>query len=173
MRIIGEGAMRKELESQIRHLDLSDRVTLPGWIQPVWEELAARNLCLHCPVVMRDFHQHCWKRWLPEYPAFPVDCQSGPRAVIDANVNGLLVQNDAASLSIGILRMVQDVDLRERFGAAGQGVVDRFGWETMVRRNTNKCYAAQANSRSNERRQRRLQNAAVCPNRRQVTGQNP
>ena len=40
LRIIGEGSMRTKLEQRIGELGLTERVTLPGWIQPAWEELA-------------------------------------------------------------------------------------------------------------------------------------
>ena len=52
--------------------------------------------------------------------------------MIENDVNGLLVQNDVASLSAGMLRMIQEPEFREPLGEAGQQIVERFNWDAMV-----------------------------------------
>ena len=65
-------------------------------------------------------------------PSLAVDCQSGPRAVIRDEHNGLLVANDISSLADGMLRMIQQPESRERFGRAAKQIVDQFSWGAMV-----------------------------------------
>ena len=46
LRIFGEGNLRPELEETAMTLAISDRVQLPGWVRPIWPELAGGNdLC--------------------------------------------------------------------------------------------------------------------------------
>ena len=44
LRILGKGSARASLEGQIRELGLSDRVSLPGWVRPVWDELVGATI---------------------------------------------------------------------------------------------------------------------------------
>jgi len=156
LRILGEGSARASLEGQIRELGLSARVSLPGWVRPVWDELAAATI-FALPSRYEGFPSALLEAMACGVPSVAVDCPSGPRAVINravinravinrAVINravidvdescddpcGLLVPNDTAALSTGILRLINDATLREQIGVAGKRVVDRFDWKTMV-----------------------------------------
>ena len=131
LRILGEGSRRGSLEQQIRDLGLSDRVTMPGWIRPVWEELAAATI-FALPSRYEGFPSALLEAMAVGVPSVAVDCASGPRAVIDDLNTGLLVANEVVGLSDGIRRLIADDELRERIGAAGQKVVERFAWDKMV-----------------------------------------
>lgn len=131
LRIIGEGSIRDRLESRIDELGLAQRVTLPGWIQPVWDELTQATLFV-LPSRYEGFPSSLLEAMAAGVPSIAVDCPSGPGAVIDSGVNGLLVQNDVSSLSAGILRMIQAAEAREQLGVAGRQIIDRFDWDSMV-----------------------------------------
>ncbi len=131
LRIIGDGSMRGDLERKILALGLSDHVSLPGWIQPAWEELAEGTYFV-LPSRYEGFPSALLEAMAIGVPSLAVDCESGPRAVIRDEQNGLLVQNDVSALASGMLRMIQQPESRERFGQAGKAIVDQFSWEAMV-----------------------------------------
>jgi len=131
LRIIGEGSLRVSLEQQIQQLDLSDQITMPGWIRPVWKELAEATFFV-LPSRYEGFPSALLEAMVLGVPSIAVDCQSGSRAIVDDKVNGLLVQNDIAGLITGMLRMVFEHELRERLGQAGTQVLHQFGWDAMV-----------------------------------------
>lgn len=137
LRILGEGSARDRLEDQVRVLGLSDRVSMPGWVRPVWNELAESTI-FALPSRYEGFPSALLEAMACGVPSISVDCPSGPRAVIQLDPsglveqNGLLVPNDTAALSSGIVRLIEDAEFREQIGLAGKQVVDRFNWETMV-----------------------------------------
>lgn len=131
LRVIGEGSLRDQLEQQVGNLGLSDRVTMPGWIRPVWQELAEATLFV-LPSRYEGFPSALLEAMALGVPSIAVDCDSGPGAILQDNVNGLLVQNDLAGLTTGMQRMVAEEELRERLGEAGKQIVHQFGWDAMV-----------------------------------------
>ncbi len=131
LRIIGDGSMRGDLEQAIHGLGLSDRVSLAGWIQPVWNELADSTFFV-LPSRYEGFPSALLEAMAVGLPSLAVDCESGPRAVIRDGHNGLLVANDISSLTDGMLRMIQHPELREKFSQAARPIVDAFNWDAMV-----------------------------------------
>lgn len=131
LRILGEGSQREALQQQINTLGLTERVTLPGWVKPVWEELGAASL-FALPSRYEGFPSALLEAMAMGVPAVAVDCESGPRAVIQNENQGLLVPNETAALAAGMLRLIDDESERERLGQAAIDVVERFSWESMV-----------------------------------------
>jgi glycosyltransferase involved in cell wall biosynthesis len=131
LRILGEGSMRPRLESQAWELGLASRITMPGWIRPVWDELASSTI-FALPSRYEGFPSALLEAMAVGVPSIAVDCESGPRAVINEPHIGLLVPNDVASLAQGISKLIEDADWRESLGGAGQNVVERFGCSAMV-----------------------------------------
>ncbi len=62
------------------------------------------------------------------------DCQSGPSAIVDNEVNGLLVPvDDVRALGVALIRLMDDTSLRERLGSAAVAVRQRFSEERVLR----------------------------------------
>jgi glycosyltransferase involved in cell wall biosynthesis len=60
-------------------------------------------------------------------PIVSFDCPFGPGEIIENEVDGLLVPpEDADALAEAMARMMQDADLRRRFGQKAQQNVRRF-----------------------------------------------
>lgn len=131
LRILGEGSARASLEDQIRKLGLSQRATMPGWVRPVWDELAESTI-FALPSRYEGFPSALLEAMACGVPSVAVDCPSGPRAVINDDQCGLLVPNDTTALSSGMVRLIDDAAFREQIGVVGKNVVDRFGWDIMV-----------------------------------------
>jgi GalNAc-alpha-(1->4)-GalNAc-alpha-(1->3)-diNAcBac-PP-undecaprenol alpha-1,4-N-acetyl-D-galactosaminyltransferase len=136
--ILGEGNERARLEQLIKKHALSDRVRLPGWVRPVWTELAKSTFFV-LPSYYEGFPSALLEAMAIGVPSLAVDCESGPRAIIDCGKNGvppngLLVANDTQALADGIARMISDVEMREQLGRQGTNIVEKFGWDQMVDR---------------------------------------
>ncbi|WP_146536271.1 glycosyltransferase [Rubripirellula reticaptiva] len=131
LQIIGEGSQRGPLENQIRQLGLTSSVSLAGWIQPVWQPLAAATIFVSSSHY-EGFPSALMEAMAAGVPSVSVDCPSGPRQIICDTLNGLLVPNDLAGITAGIERMIVDSTMREEIGEAGRDVLTHFGWPTMV-----------------------------------------
>ena len=133
LRIVGEGSARADLERQVALLDLSDRVTMPGWVEPIWDELSSATMFV-LPSRYEGFPSALMEAMAIGVPSIAVDCESGPRAIIRDPGWGLLVPNDAAALCGGMRRLIEEPEFREHLGVAGKQVLEHFGWDAMINR---------------------------------------
>lgn len=131
LRILGEGSQREQLEQQARDLDLADRVTFPGWVKNVWEELSQATLFV-LPSRYEGFPSALLEAMAAGVPSIAVDCESGPRAVINDSQCGLLVENSEQTLTEAMRTLIDDPERRIQVGLAGKKVIERFGWNAMT-----------------------------------------
>ncbi|WP_372899653.1 glycosyltransferase [Stieleria sp.] len=131
--IYGEGTQRDALLAQAKSLGIDDRLELPGWVRPLAEPLSQATLfCL--PSRYEGFPSALLEAMSLGVPSLSVDCESGPRVIIDHGRDGWLVKSSVEGLRGGIETLIADVRQREALGRAGMGIVDQFGWDTMVDR---------------------------------------
>ena len=129
--IFGEGSERQRLESQVETAGLADRVSMPGWVQPIWEELALATLYV-LSSRYEGFPSALLEAMAVGVPCIAVDCDSGPRAIIRSGTDGLLVEDSVIGLAEGLRQMMQDPQTRERFAEQALEVCERFSWDQMV-----------------------------------------
>ena len=117
LRIFGDGAQRNELRRQARKLGLYDRLELPGSTTDMAGEWAKASIAALTsraegfPLVLQE-------AMAAGVPAASFDCPSGPREIIEHEVNGLLVAPESvAGMASALLRLATDDDLRTRLGA--------------------------------------------------------
>lgn len=132
LKILGEGSRRGELEELARDYDIDHRVSMPGWVKPIWPELFQAGI-FALPSRYEGFPSALMEAMATGAPAIAVDCDSGPRCIVEDDYNGLLVENDTEALGLGIERLIRDIDLRQRLGRNAVGVTEMFGWNAMVR----------------------------------------
>ena len=131
--IYGDGSQRQRLVSQTRMLGVQDRVDFPGWVRPLAEPLSQSTLfCL--PSRYEGFPSVLLEAMSMGVPSISVDCESGPRVIVDHELNGLLVESSIEGLAAGMSRLVENAEEREKLGRAGKSVVEQFSWEKMVDR---------------------------------------
>jgi glycosyltransferase involved in cell wall biosynthesis len=158
LRILGEGSCREALQKLTQQLGVQDRVELPGWVRPVWGDLAAATMFV-LPSRYEGFPSALLEAMAVGVPSIAVDCESGPRAILaetqshtavsikadlgdenaglsglsqDGLPGGLLVPNDAASIADAMQLFIADSQTRERIGQRGIEVAKCFSWQEMV-----------------------------------------
>ena len=116
LRICGEGAQRPELVRQVRKWNLWDRVELPGSLPDMvgeWPKASVAALTSRTegfPLVVQE-------AMAAGVPVASFDCPSGPREIIEHEVNGLLVAPQSVTgMAAALLRLTGDADLRRRLG---------------------------------------------------------
>ncbi|MEO6512733.1 MAG: glycosyltransferase family 4 protein, partial [Nocardioides sp.] len=119
LRIYGTGPKRQELLRQVRKLGLFDRVELPGAVSDMRGEWAKASICALTsraegfPLIVQE-------AMAAGVPVASYDCASGPREIIEHEVNGLLVSTESiAGMSAALLRLATDIDLRRTLGEGG------------------------------------------------------
>ena len=118
LRIFGEGPARTEIMRTVRRLGLWDRVELPGPTTDLASEWARASISAMTsrsegfPLVMQE-------AMAAGVPVVSYDSPTGPRAIIDHEVDGLLVElGSEPDLAEALLRVATDHQLRHRLGAA-------------------------------------------------------
>lgn len=131
LRIVGEGRQARALKLRAKELRIGGEVSFPGWVSPIWDELAAATVFV-LPSRYEGFPSALLEAMAVGVPSVAMDCESGPRAIIDDRRNGLLAENTSDALAATMKQMIDDAALRESLGVTAQRVVEQFGWEPMV-----------------------------------------
>ncbi|MEO5852670.1 MAG: stealth conserved region 3 domain-containing protein [Nocardioides sp.] len=118
LRIFGDGPARNLLQALGRKAGLYGRLELPGISSDMpgeWAKASVAALTSRAegyPLVMQE-------AMAAGVPVVSYDCPSGPREIIDHEVNGLLVTpGSEAALATALHRLGADVELRRRLGEA-------------------------------------------------------
>ena len=121
--IVGEGSERATLERLVAERELQERVSLPGWqtdVRCYFEAMDAFALSSHregLPNVLLE-------AMALEVPLVATRVNGVPRLVQDGE-NGLLVDpGNCEALTAGLLALIRDEPLRDRFRAAGRLTVE-------------------------------------------------
>lgn len=134
LRIFGEGPGRAEIVRTVRRLGLFDRVELPGSTTDLASEWARASISAMTsrsegfPLVMQE-------AMAAGVPVVSYDSPSGPRAIIEDGVDGLLVPQDSpADLAAALLRLATEEDLRHGLGEAARRSAARFDSTAVTQR---------------------------------------
>jgi glycosyltransferase involved in cell wall biosynthesis len=132
LEIAGEGPLRSALAAQIKAAGLGESAALRGHLPSVRERmcdaaifvLSSRNEAY--PMVVCE-------AMAAGAAVVATDCPTGPREMIRAGVDGLLVPpDDAPALAEALLGLVTNTALREKLAAAAHVGARRFGGETVM-----------------------------------------
>lgn len=130
--IWGDGVLRAGLEAQRATLGLNDRIQLPGRTTTPHTEL--RRADLYALSSRREgFPMALAEAMACGLPAVAFDLPSGPRDIIRAGVDGLLVPNgDIPALAEVLASLMRDDDRRVAMSQAAPDVLNRFGVERVM-----------------------------------------
>ncbi len=131
--IAGEGPLEIELKKQSSDLGLDDRVRFLGWRDDRGALLAASDICVF-PSRYEPFGTVTVDAWAAKTPLIATAAQ-GPKAYVDNEVNGLLLEiDDTEGLTEAIRRVINDKELREKIVSGGTRTYeDQFTKEVFVR----------------------------------------
>jgi glycosyltransferase involved in cell wall biosynthesis len=131
LHVFGEGSERPALERLIRHLQLTEIVTLHGTV-PRPQDALRRIGLLVLPSKAEGFGLVLIEAMAAGVPVLATNVP-GIRDVVRNGETGLLVPCDAGALAAGLERLVDDPDLRHRLAAAGrEDVRRRFTWSVVL-----------------------------------------
>lgn len=130
--IYGEGPERQNLEDLIRHLNLENRVFLPGAVKNIQEKLAEADLFVF-PSRFEGFPNALCEAMAVGLPVIASNC-SGNVDVVEDGVNGVLFPvGDEAALIKQIKSLCCDPKLREKLGRKALEISDTYSPEKIYR----------------------------------------
>jgi glycosyltransferase involved in cell wall biosynthesis len=129
---LGDGALRGQLERQVRDLRLSDAVRFVGYQTdiPRWLSLADVTVL---PSFFEGLPLIAIESLAAERPMVATAVDGTPEVILDGRTGFTVPPGDAPSLAEAIGRLLRDPDLRRRFGRAGRSfVLEHFTQERQV-----------------------------------------
>jgi GalNAc-alpha-(1->4)-GalNAc-alpha-(1->3)-diNAcBac-PP-undecaprenol alpha-1,4-N-acetyl-D-galactosaminyltransferase len=138
--IIGEGSEHLALEAQIDALSLAARVHLPGRVGNV-NDWYIRSSLFVMNSNFEGFPNALIEAMSNELPVVSIDCDTGPRDIINKGVDGLLVSpNDGVNgLVQSIEYIIINPDRAKSMGKSAKSVLKRYSitdisdkWEKMM-----------------------------------------
>jgi glycosyltransferase involved in cell wall biosynthesis len=129
--IAGEGPLAEALKAQARRLAVMPRVRFLGWRDDVASLLATADMLI-CPSRHEPLGNVVIEAWAHRCPVIAA-ASDGPRGLIAAGRDGLLVPvNDAEALAGAMHRVADDRALAAALAAAGRASYESRFTETAV-----------------------------------------
>lgn len=124
--IFGEGPLRNDLESRIRHLNLTARIHLKGIVQheKVMEQLAASDMLVHAAEV-EPFGLAMIEGMAAGLPVVAARSNGASEILVHGKTGFLYEPGDVESMVQHIIRLAEDDPLNTTMGLAGRQRVER------------------------------------------------
>ncbi|MFI1969524.1 glycosyl transferase family 1 [Streptomyces cinnamoneus] len=132
LRIYGRGPELAKLRAQIDRLGLNDTLTLMGAHSPIETEWAKGSIAA---VTSREesFGMTIVEAMGCGVPVVATDCPHGPGEIITDGEDGLLVPvGDSDAIAKGLLKLIEDDELRRTMGAAARESAQRYAPERIA-----------------------------------------
>ncbi|MFI9239674.1 glycosyltransferase family 4 protein [Streptomyces sp. NPDC053079] len=132
LRIYGRGPELAKLRTQIDTLGLNEAVTLMGAHSPIETEWAKGSIAA---VTSREesFGMTIVEAMGCGVPVVATDCPHGPGEIITDGEDGLLVPvGDSDAIAKGLLKLIEDDELRRTMGAAARVSAQRYAPERIA-----------------------------------------
>src|SRR5674476_1207534 len=131
---VGDGALRGEIENQIRALGLDGKVIFTGLVPP--GEIARHVGIMDC--VAHLSHREALSRALPQAlaagkPVVAYDFDGADEVCLENETGFVVRTGDTDTAAHRLLQLARDPELRKKFGQRGQAFVrENFSVEKMV-----------------------------------------
>ncbi len=129
---VGDGALRGQLEQQVRELCLSDAVRFVGYQNdiPRWLSLADVTVL---PSFFEGLPLIAIESLAAARPMVATTVDGTPEVILDGRTGFTVPAGDALALAVAIGRLLRDPDKRRNFGQAGRSfVLEHFTQERQV-----------------------------------------
>ena len=117
--LIGEGEERRSLEALAAELDLANKVRLPGFRSDIPEVLAAMDIFAF-PSLGEGLPRALMEAMAAGLPCVVTEVGGNAEAVVDGETGYVISPGDGPGLKAALLRLIQNGELRKKFGAAGK-----------------------------------------------------
>ena len=132
--ILGEGPLRQNLEKQIANYGLHGRIFLPGRAGNVGEWYEYADIFVLCSRV-EGFPNTLLEAMSYGMPCVSFDCDTGPRDIIQNEVNGLLIGDmTTEGLSRALNKLMGDHGMQERLSARASHVREKYSFREHIKR---------------------------------------
>jgi glycosyltransferase involved in cell wall biosynthesis len=132
LKIFGHGPQKRQLEKQAEKLGLADRVLLPGLADDIEAELRASSV-FALSSIHEGLPMALAEAMACGVPCVAFDCAPGVREIVTDGVDGIVVPpRKVDALAEGLARLMGDVDLRRRYGAAARESVRKFAPDAVL-----------------------------------------
>lgn len=137
--IVGEGQERQSLTTQIAGHNMQKHIYLPGCAGNIGQWYEAGDLYV-LPSRYEGFGNVLIEAMSYGLAAVSFDCDTGPRAIIRHNIDGLLVAaTDKQAMKTSLERLMNDDEFREKLASQAFQVRERFSmnkvakmWENLI-----------------------------------------
>ena len=127
--IYGSGSRKDELTDYINASGLTGKVILEENTSDIGKELLDSS-CLVMSSKFEGFPMILLEALTTGLPIVSYDCPKGPSEVVTIGVNGYLANvGDTDTLARGICKVIEDEELRKRFGAESRRLSENFTLE--------------------------------------------
>ncbi len=131
--ILGDGELREDLEAQVKELAMEGKVHLPGRLKNPFvymknaEFMTLSSRAEGFPMVLIEaLSLNC--------PVISTDCPTGPREIVQEDVNGLLIEMENQQvLTDSIDKLFYDQSLRQKFSDNAQQSVSHLSVENICK----------------------------------------
>lgn len=124
--IAGEGRERSSLARLVTRCGLSQRVCLPGRVDPPWGLIRSADLFV-LSSRYEGFPNVLSEAMAAGVPSIATYCSTGPRDLVRAEVDGVLVPvDDVVALASSLSRLMGDCSLRQRLALSAPSVLERY-----------------------------------------------
>jgi glycosyltransferase involved in cell wall biosynthesis len=130
--ILGDGPFRNQLEQQVKELDLTENVTLPGERNDVRRILPHLDLFVQCSE-FEGFSNSLMEAMQTGLPVVATNVGGNPEMVTDFETGLLIPWADSEALKLAIIQLAESNELRTRLGTAARlSILEKFNVERMV-----------------------------------------
>lgn len=124
--ILGDGPLRQELERLRNRLKLENALSFAGVVTDVEAWLERASICVQ-PSRLEGFPNAVMEAMAMGVATVSSDCRSGPRDIIQHQLNGMLFPTeDIDALETSLDLLMSDITLCQQLGDAAMSVRDRF-----------------------------------------------